>query len=584
MTMRIEELWTSLRRETVEAQRRVDANHPLDLYADFEQPDRPGLILFCDERPNDAPSLKAIGIERRQRADGRWSMRVCLDEPRLLPVFAELCRDIIEFTRHVSRTAQPSGLVLSRIDRWRSLMLSQPAGLSRTQLRGLIGELLILERELLPALGPDQAVSAWTGPLGTSQDFRLPDGRKLEVKALDRHADKVLINGLDQLDGGGDPLQLVVVRLEDTGADAVGAVTAARLVEQVRARLSQTPAALQTFEILLRFAGWDDAVSVVSFAVRPERIDRYNVDDGFPRLTAATVPAAIVEATLQDCAPATFNDSMTEEEFRADLLAAVASRAEVEACASREAFVLEMLERLFESGEVPDAETCVEALTGQRGRKLEIDAWAMDEADGSLHLFVAIWDGRSGYPASITLTDAREQGFNRVLGVFEQSRAGWLTDNIEESRPLWALARHIQLAPRPTALRVHVLTDRPISERLREIAGEQTRENVPVTFQIWDVTRLKRIHTALSVRDDLVVDFSHLDGGGLQVLPASVGSGDYDGYLTVIPGEVLADIYIAARESSTGRERQNFPWPKRQGEQGDCGDRRKGARKVLRLQ
>lgn len=103
------------------------------------------------------------------------------------------------------------------------------------------------------------------------------------------------------------------------------------------------------------------------------------------------------------------------------------------------------------------------------------------------------------------------RGFNRVLGVFEQSRDGWLADNIEESRPLWALARRIQSAPLPTALRVHVLTDRPISERLREIPGEQTRENVPVTFQVWDVTRLKRIHDALSVRDDLVVDFSHLE-------------------------------------------------------------------------
>ena len=150
--MRIEELWTLLRRETVEAQRRVDPDHPLDLYADFEQPDRPGLILFCDERPNDAPQLKAICIERRERADGRWAMRVCLDEPRLLPVFAELCRDIIEFTRHASHTAQPSGLMLSRINRWRSLMQSQPTGLSSAQLRGLIGELLILERELLPTL------------------------------------------------------------------------------------------------------------------------------------------------------------------------------------------------------------------------------------------------------------------------------------------------------------------------------------------------------------------------------------------------------------------------------------------------
>jgi hypothetical protein len=56
--------------------------------------------------------------------------------------------------------------------------------------------------------------------------------------------------------------------------------------------------------------------------------------------------------------------------------------------------------------------------------------------------------------------------------------------------------------------------------------------------------RLKRVHDALSVRDDLEVDFSHLQEGGLPVLPASIGSGDYDGYLAVIPGEVLADIYI----------------------------------------
>jgi hypothetical protein len=303
MTTRIEDLWSWLRLGSVEAQRRVDAAHPLDLYADFEPPDRPGLILFCDDRPNDAPSLKAIGIDRRQRQDGRWSMRIFLEEPLLFPVFAELCRDIIEFTRHNVPIAQPSGLVLSRIERWQSLMQSQAAGLSRTQLRGLIGELLILERELLPALGPDAAVSAWTGPLGTSQDFRLPDGRKLEVKALDRHADRVQVNGLDQLDGGGDPLQLLVVRLEDTGIDAVDAVTAARLIAGLRRQLSQAPVALQGFEMLLRFVGWDDAAETDSVAVRLERIDRYDVNEDFPRLTAATVSPAIAEARYKIVLP-----------------------------------------------------------------------------------------------------------------------------------------------------------------------------------------------------------------------------------------------------------------------------------------
>jgi hypothetical protein len=111
-------------------------------------------------------------------------------------------------------------------------------------------------------------------------------------------------------------------------------------------------------------------------------------------------------------------------------------------------------------------------------------------------------------------------------------------------RPLWALARRIRTATLPSALRVHVLTDRPVSERLREIPPGSTAEKVPVTFQIWDVTRLKRIHDASSVRDDLVVDFSGLPNGGLPVLPASLGSGDYDAYLAVVPGEVLADIYV----------------------------------------
>jgi hypothetical protein len=297
--MKIEELWTSLRREAVESQRRVDATHPLDLYADFEPPDRPGLILLCDERPNDAPALQAIGMERRRRPDGRWSMRIFLEEPRLLPVFAELCRDIVEYSRKNAQSALASGLVLSRIERWRNLMQPEPVGLSRAQIRGLIGELLVLDRELLPVLLPDEAVSAWTGPLGASQDFRLPDGRKLEVKALDRHADSVHINGLDQLDSGADPLQLVAVRLENTGINAEGAITASRLIAQLRAKLNQAPAALQTFEVLLRFAGWADATDADSVVVRLERIDRYDVEESFPRLTAATVPAGITAATYE---------------------------------------------------------------------------------------------------------------------------------------------------------------------------------------------------------------------------------------------------------------------------------------------
>jgi hypothetical protein len=236
--------------------------------------------------------------------------------------------------------------------------------------------------------------------------------------------------------------------------------------------------------------------------------------------------------------------TVTEEEFRADLLVAAASRAEVHATGSREALVEEMLDRLREAGELPDAETCAESIVGQRGRKLEIDAFAFDEADDSLHLFAAIQHDGSNRPPVIALSEAREQGFNRLLGVFEQAREGWLTKNIEESRPLWSLARRIHTGGKPAALRLNVLTDRVISERVREIPQAATREGIPVSFQIWDLSRLKRIHDAGSIRDDLFVDLSSLPGGGLSALPATANDQDYTAYLLAVPGDALAEIYL----------------------------------------
>lgn len=303
MLMNIEDLWHALRGEVVKAQRRVDADHPLDIYADFEPPDRPGIIVFCPTRPPDYQSLKSIGIERRERHDGRWTLRVSLQEPKLIGVFTELCRDIVDSTRIDIDPARAGTIVLARIERWRALFLAESAGLDRSAQRGLIGELLVLENKLLQQLGADEAVSSWTGPLGMAQDFRLPSGQRIEVKAIERDADKILVNGLGQLDGGGDPLQLTVVRLEDTGPNAADALTVSLLVARLRLRFTDSPSALQTFDNMLRFVGWDDGQESGQVVVRLVRIDEYEVDNNFPRLTACSVPSGILDATYKITLP-----------------------------------------------------------------------------------------------------------------------------------------------------------------------------------------------------------------------------------------------------------------------------------------
>jgi hypothetical protein len=129
------------------------------------------------------------------------------------------------------------------------------------------------------------------------------------------------------------------------------------------------------------------------------------------------------------------------------------------------------------------------------------------------------------------------------MNVYESARSGWLSANIEESRPLWSLARTLDRSQRPAAARLHILSDRPLSERVRSIPDGQADDNTLVTFQVWDLTRLKRIHDSMSVRDDLVVDLTFLPEGGLKVLPAANSDADYRAYLAVIPGECLAEIY-----------------------------------------
>jgi hypothetical protein len=293
----IEELWQTLRcLGTGALQRRVDASHPLDLYVDFDPPGRPGLVAVCLHKPPVMRPLRAVTVEDGQRTDGRWSLRLSLDDPRLFPVFAALCHDIVDFTRDGVGEAQLGAAILGRLDHWRTLLERDASGLGELELRGLIGELLILDG-MLSTMTASDAIGAWTGPLGTPQDFTLPGGSQIEVKTARRNARTVRINGLGQLDAGADPLELVVVRTEDTGSEASGAVTVPRLIDRVATRLSSDPEALNAFRLLLSFVGWHEHPRHDAVVVRITSTERYPVGPGFPRLIASTVPAGVQDAS-----------------------------------------------------------------------------------------------------------------------------------------------------------------------------------------------------------------------------------------------------------------------------------------------
>jgi hypothetical protein len=301
----IERIWEELARLGTSSQRRIDATHPHDLYADFAPPAQMGLVAVCTRRPQDFRPMRAIALDVGERADGRWSLRMSLSQPALRPVFAALCRDVVASTADGVTDDQLGAAVLARLQRWRALLERDVAGLDDAVLRGLIGELTVLETRLLPHMSLMEAVSAWRGPSGAPQDFLLPSGELIETKAVDRDAAAVRIHGAAQLDGGTAPLILAVVRLQTTAPGSSGATTAPRLVLRVRQRLSGDADALRDFDAGLAAIGWHDHPAHDDLAVRILQVDAYAVLDEFPRLTMADVPFGVGDLDYSVTLPAT---------------------------------------------------------------------------------------------------------------------------------------------------------------------------------------------------------------------------------------------------------------------------------------
>lgn len=170
------------------------------------------------------------------------------------------------------------------------------SGLTDSEVRGLIGELLLLESVLIPRFGSLAAVKGWTGPSGASQDFRLPR-LAIEVKTCQYGSNKIAISSLDQLDGMGDRLLLAVTALSPSSEFEGNALNLNQLASRVRASLASQPDASEEFDIRLREAGFVESDKAASIFYRPEHTIGFNVVPGFPKFTRADVPQGLLEAT-----------------------------------------------------------------------------------------------------------------------------------------------------------------------------------------------------------------------------------------------------------------------------------------------
>ena len=229
---------------------------------------------------------------------------------------------------------------------------------------------------------------------------------------------------------------------------------------------------------------------------------------------------------------------MNINEFRAEVLDEIKLNASLDGTNDQEAFLEYVSDVLIDAEEIEDFNYLPFEGLGRRNKKIQIDGYSFNELEEYLTLFIATPISVS---SSETLTNSEsEKIFGRAQAFIEESL--YILDNAEESSPGYGLAYDISHKYKNIKrYRIYLVTDRIMSSKIVNLKAGDIN-GIPVEYNIWDISRLYQIITSGNAKEDIEIDLSEYTEHGIPALSASE-TADYDSYLCIIPGIVLANLY-----------------------------------------
>lgn len=251
----------------------------------------------------DEPTLRLIGpYEKKEiKKTNNISHRYILNNDQLIldfslknPDFSDLffyfCDDLILSSQNVS-VNDGQNHILNRYEKWRVFSKNSYEYLSENEIKGLIGELLFLEKCFSLYNSQTIAINAWTGSEPTKKDFSFED-YWYEIKVSTNR--KVNITSLEQLDSQ-QLGYLVVSDLEKYSPNHQG-ITLNNLYERIY-KMIELQSDKTEFLIKLIDAGYYQGEHYDKFVYELLDTSFYLVNEKFPRLTKSNIDHRIFNAS-----------------------------------------------------------------------------------------------------------------------------------------------------------------------------------------------------------------------------------------------------------------------------------------------
>lgn len=269
---------------------RVDADHNLDLYIGYDDIGQITFLILSFDKPPLMSSSKLIEIAVNKRLDGRIATSFSLKDISFKDIFLYFLNEVIESSRdqHEQKGYQ---FVFSRIKKWQMMLRDiKPSILSNSEIKGLLGELIVLDKVVASEIGYNSAVKGWIGSDGSKQDFVL-EQRWIEVKSTTTGNDVVTINGIEQLDSEHKG-SLMIVYLDKSSEIDEQAITLNGFINCLTKKIDNLDV-LDLFQSQLIKRGYfyDRHYDLIRYKVG--KVTSYEVTQSFPCLRRKDLPLAI---------------------------------------------------------------------------------------------------------------------------------------------------------------------------------------------------------------------------------------------------------------------------------------------------
>lgn len=238
---------------------------------------------------------------------------------------------------------------------------------------------------------------------------------------------------------------------------------------------------------------------------------------------------------------------MDFDESRTALLNELRTDAATNGTDTEDEFIDRIMGMLTDIGELQDPSKYYFQKNFAASRVMELNGYDFDNVENSLSLIISDFDDTNN-PPEINRKQIEDVLARRLRNFLELSCNGNISRYCDASDDILNLARMIQCRvddPRTGILKFkfYVLTNKRLSDKVKKIKEESFLDK-PVEIHVWHIERILEQLNAAS-DEPIVINMHDYGISGVPCLKADIGDDlGYDAYIAILPGKLLADIYI----------------------------------------